>query len=355
MNDRTRLVSVDAFRGLTVAAMLLVNDPGDWDHIFWPLEHSVWDGCTPTDLIFPFFLFIVGVSIALGLGPKLDAGGDQAALSRTVLMRGLRILALGLALHAIAYWAMDKAAFRPLGVLQRIGICFIAAALINIHTKARTQWLIIGGILAGYWAVMTWGGPLTKEANLASRLDTALLGRFAYEFDPITGLGNEPEGILSTFPSIVTTLLGIRAGEWLRRGETRRLFQAGCVALLAGWLWSFGFPLNKVLWTSSYVLWSAGWAMLALLGCHILVDKRGFPPIGRRFGINAIAIYSGAWLAVCVMAYGHLLKPLYLGGFGWMIPYVGMYTPSLAFAIVFVSYWWLVAMILDRRKITIKV
>jgi predicted acyltransferase len=355
MSSRGRLVSVDVFRGLTVAGMLLVNNPGDWGHIFWPLKHSVWNGCTPTDLVFPFFLFIAGVSTSLGFGSRLDAGGDASTLSHTVLARAFRILALGLVLHAIAYWTMGMSAYRPFGVLQRIGICFGAAGFIAINTRARTQWMIIVGILAGYWALMTWGGPLTKEANLASRLDTALLGRYAYEFDPATGLGNEPEGVLSTFPAIVTTLLGVRAGEWLRRGELRHLLLAGVAALSGGWLWSFVFPFNKELWTSSYTLWSAGWAMFALLACHILIDKKGLPPIGRRFGVNAIAIYAGGWLAVCIIVWGRYMAPIYTYGFEWMVPYLGLYATSLVYAVLFVAFWWVVALILDRKKIYIKV
>jgi len=355
MSALIRLASVDALRGLTVAAMLLVNDPGDWGHVYAPLEHAEWNGCTPTDLVFPFFLFIVGVSIALSLGPRIDARSDAAALRHAVMVRALRIVALGLLLHVAAYWMMDTRAFRPFGVLQRIGICFGVVGLLAIDAKPRVQWLLVGAILLGYWALMAWGGPLTKEGNLASRVDTALLGRFAYEFDAVTGRGHEPEGLLSTLPAIATTLLGLRAGDWLRRGRTRLLWQVAGVALLLGALWSMFFPLNKQLWTSSYVLWSGGVAMLTLWIAHRLVDLHRWPAIGRSFGVNAIAAYAGAWLMVCVLVGLHWMQPLYASGFAWMTPYVGPYVPSLAFAIAFVALWWMVVSVLDRRKIYFKV
>jgi len=336
-----RLASVDAFRGITVAAMLLVNDPGDWGHVYGPLQHASWDGCTPTDLVFPFFLFIVGVSITLaGVGSH-----------GKVLVRALRMVALGLALHALAHWILATPSFRPFGVLQRIGICYAAAGLLAIDTKPRTQWIVIGALLLGFWALMAWGGPLTKEGNLASRVDTALLGRHAYEFDAATGRGHEPEGLLSTLPAIATTLLGVRAGEWLRRDAMRPLLWMGAIALGLGLAWSLVFPLNKNLWSSSYVLWTGGWAMLALAAFHETMDRHRWPAIGRRFGVNAIAIYAGAWLMECVM-----------DAFGWKSAIYGAiargldpYAASLAFAIAFVAVCYGVAFALDRRRIHIRV
>ena len=351
-----RLASVDALRGLTVAAMLLVNDAGDWGHVYAPLEHAVWNGCTPTDLVFPFFLFIVGVSLSLSLGPRIEADADRATLRRTVLARALRIFVLGLLLHAVAYWVIgSREYYRPMGVLQRIGLCFAAAGVLAIETRPRTQWLVFGVLLLGYWNLLLWGGSLTKEDNLASRIDTALLGRFGYEFDPVKGLAHEPEGLLSTLPAIATTLLGLRAGDWLRRGQSQRLWQAALLALALGWLWSRVLPFNKQLWTSSYVLWSGGWALAALLLAHMAIDRKGWPPIGRSFGVNAIAAYAGSWLLVCVLEGLHLGRPIYTLGFAWMTPMTGPHAPSLAYALIFVALWWGVMAVLDRRKLYFKI
>lgn len=351
-----RFASVDALRGLTVAAMLLVNNPGDWSHVYAPLRHAAWHGCTPTDLIFPFFLFVVGVSIALALGPRIERGDARAALSRTVLIRAGRIIALGLALHLCAYLLLDQAHFRPWGVLQRIGLCFTAAGLLVIHTGARVQWAIFAALLLGYWALLASAGTFDPWVNLASRIDTTLFGELLYEFDPATGRGHDPEGLLSTLPAIATTLLGVRAGAWLRAGRSRTLLLAALACLLLGAAWSLLFPLNKQLWTSSYVLWSGGWAMLALLICHLAIDRRGWPAIGRRFGVNAIAAYAGAALMVYAMAALGWWGPLYERGFaGWMTPQVGPTPPSLAFALAFVGIWWLVVWLLDRRRIYIRI
>ena len=355
MTAPARLDSVDALRGLTVAAMLLVNDAGDWGHVFAPLEHAAWHGCTPTDFVFPFFLVIVGVSITLALRARIDAGSDLSALRRGVLLRSLRIVVLGLILHAAAHWLMATREFRPMGVLQRIGLCFGIAGLIAIDTRPRTQWVIFGALLLGYWVLLVGAGTLAKEGNLAGRIDTALLGRFAYEFDPATARAHEPEGLLSTLGAIATTLLGVRAGDWLRRGRRARLWQAGVIALVAGALWSLLLPLNKQLWTSSYVLFSGGFALLALWAAHELVDRRRWPALGRSFGVNAIAAYAGAWLMVCLLVGLHLLEPLYRIGFGWIVPLAGPYVASLAYATAFVAVWWVAMRLFDRRHIHIRI
>jgi predicted acyltransferase len=351
-----RFTSVDALRGLTVAAMLLVNDPGDWEHVYAPLEHSQWNGCTPTDLIFPFFLFIVGVSIALGLVPRLAQGVAVGELRTQALWRAARIVALGLLLHLVAWWALDRPEFRPWGVLQRVGVCFGAAAVVALHWRARGQWLWIAALLLGYWALLASGGGTVPWDNLASRLDTVMLGAHAYLYDAASGRGHDPEGLLSTLPAIATTLFGVRAGAWLHEGRMRRLGVAGVAALSLGLLWSRALPFNKNLWTSSYVLWTAGWAMLALLVAHALIDRRGWPPLGRAFGVNAIAAYAGSSLMVYLFAWLGWWAPIYRIGFAdWMTPRFGPYVPSLAFAIVFVAFWWVVVAAMARRgwRITI--
>jgi len=350
-----RFASVDALRGLTVAAMLLVNTPGDWGHVYAPLLHAHWHGCTPTDLVFPFFLFVVGVSIALGLVPRVAPGADLRALQGTVFSRGLRIIALGLLLNLAAWWAYDQAYFRPWGVLQRIGLCFMIAAPLAMHLRPRAQWALIAAILLGWWAMLAPGG-YAEFHNLADRTDTALFAPHLYRHDAATGLGRDPEGLLSTLPSIATVLLGVRAGAWLRRGQLRRLLLAALAMLALGALWSLAMPLNKALWSSSYVLWSAGWAALALWLAHVLVDRRGWPAVGRSFGVNAITAYAGSALMVCVLVIAGLWTPLYQHAFaGWMTPRFGPYLPSLAFALAFVALWWGIVRWMDRRGWHLKV
>lgn len=350
-----RFASVDALRGLTVAAMLLVNTPGDWSHVYAPLLHAAWHGVTPTDLVFPFFLFIVGVSIALGVLPRAEVGVARPVLMRAVLWRAAKIIALGLALHLLAYLLLDRPSFRPWGVLQRIGLCFAIVGLVALYTTPRTQWASIVATLLGYWALMApWGyDPYT---NLAARIDTALFGPWLYQWDAVAMRGQDPEGLPSTLPAIATTLLGVRAGAWLRSGRLHALAVAGALALGMGLAWSLVFPLNKALWTSSYVLFSAGCAMLALVVAHGLVDRRGWPPLGRRFGVNAIAAYVGAAVMTYVLLGLGWMGPLYEGLFaGWMTPRFGAQLPSLAFALAFVGVWWLVVWAMDRRGWYVKV
>lgn len=351
-----RFASVDALRGITVAAMLLVNNPGDWGHVYAPLLHADWHGCTPTDLIFPFFLFIVGVSIALGIVPRVEAGADLRGLQRGIVVRALKIIAIGLLLHLLAMWLLDRPVYRPMGVLQRIGLCFLVAGTVALYLKPRWQWLLITALLLGYWALLAVGGSYLPGENLANRFDTALLGPFQYRFDPATGLGQEPEGLLSTLPAIATTLLGLRAGAWLRKGELRTMLVFAVACLLLGWLWSLWFPLNKPLWTSSYVLWTAGWALLGLLVAHVLIDRRGWPAIGRSFGVNAITAYAGAAAMIYVLlgtgAWGWLYRNLFAS---WMTPLFGPYLPSLAIAVAYVAFWWLVVRWMDRRGWHVKV
>jgi predicted acyltransferase len=364
MSAAPRYASVDALRGLTVAAMLLVNNPGDWGHVYAPLLHAPWHGCTPTDLVFPFFLFIVGVSIALGVVPRLnasvrtgvDVSADRRRLMGAVATRALRIVAIGLLLQLLAWWWLDLAHYRPYGVLQRIGLCFAAAGALALYTRARMQWIVLAGLLLGYWALLLAGGSLSPGQDIGSRIDTALLGAWLYRFDDGSGLGYDPEGLLSTLPAIATTLLGVRAGQWLRQGRLRTLAIAALSALILAWVWSAWLPFNKTLWTSSYALWTGGWAMLALLLCHLCVDRWHWPAIGRSFGVNAITAYAGAAVVVYALLATGLWGWLYQRGFaGWMTPHVGPYLPSLAFALAYVGIWWVIVAWMDRRGWHLKV
>lgn len=324
-----RFTSVDVLRGWAVAAMLLVNYPGSWSHVYAPLEHSEWNGFTPTDLIFPNFLFVVGVSIALGLRPGTP-------LSK-LWLRALRLVAVGMLLYLVAMWGYDKDVFRPWGVLQRIGLCYGVAATLALRLSPRAQWAVIAAILLGYWALLAASGGYPPLDNLASRVDTWILGAHAYQFDASSGRGHDPEGLLSTLPAIATTLIGVRAGAWLRERGMRTLVLAGIGALALGWLWSQAMPWNKNLWTSSYAVYAAGWSLLLLALCHALFDLRGWPPFGRSMGINAITAYAGSWLVACVLEKLGLFGAAYaqaaaLLGDGKLA--------SLAVAAAFVAFWW---------------
>lgn len=338
---RPRFTSVDVLRGIAVAAMLLVNYPGSWEHVYAPLEHAAWDGFTPADLIFPTFLFVVGVSIAVGLRP--------GATLKPVLWRSLRLVLLGLCLHAVAMWAYDKPWFRPWGVLQRIGLCYAVAAIVALRFGARAQWLLIAILLCGYWALLAFGGhaPLT---NPVSRLDAWILGPLAYQFDPHTGLGHEPEGLLSSLPAMTSTLIGLRAGVWLRDRGLTMLMVAGVVMLVLGWIASFAIPLNKNLWTSSYVVFAAGGSTLLLALCHLLFDRWHWLPLGRSMGINAISAYAGSWLMACLMQHFSVFDLAWSGLFEPLIaPSFGPKLASLAFALSFVAFWWIAMWAMDRR------
>jgi predicted acyltransferase len=306
-----RFSSIDALRGITVAAMLLVNNAGDWDHVYAWLEHAEWNGCNPADFIFPIFLLIVGVSLHLAYAGKITSGENLTPAKKAVLLRGARIVLLGLALHLIACYTIDERAFRVMGVLQRIGICFTVVGLIQLNWhSARIQWDLFVAILLIYWALLI-GFGMQPNLNLADRIDTLLLGARAYQFDPVTHLAHDPEGVLSTLPSLATVLLGLRAGAWLRSGQLRRLLFAGVGAMALGALWSICLPFNKQLWTPSFVLWTGGFGLIAIAVLHYLIDVKKWPAIGRSFGINAIAAYAGSWVGICLLYGTGAFEPIY--------------------------------------------
>ena len=346
-----RYSSIDALRGLTVAAMLLVNDAGDWDHVYAWLEHAEWNGCNPADFIFPFFLLIVGVSLSLAFAAKMDAGGNLDQLKKTVVLRGLRIIVLGLILNLIACALIDGRAFRVPGILQRIGICFTLVGLCHLTWQsARLQWSLICAILLGYWLLLWSTGGTAMQINLADRIDTLVLGARAYQYDPLTHLAHDPEGLLSTLPSLATVLLGVRAGEWLRRDQLRQLIACGVAAVLLGGLWSLVLPLNKQLWTSSFVLWTGGFCMLAIALTHYLIDLRNWPAIGKSFGINAIAAYAGSWIGICILYGSGLFAAIYPALFER--PFAAAVSPEFAsflFALAFTAVFALIMKIMALR------
>ncbi len=379
-NDR--LISLDVFRGLTVAGMVLVNNPGSWSHIYWPLAHAEWHGWTPTDLIFPFFLFIVGVSISFALGRRVESpvspeeqnrrgGSSRRELIWRILKRSLIIFALGLFLNG--FYNFDFSQIRFAGVLQRIAICYFFAAIIFIKTRVRTQIFIAIALLLIYWLLMTnlpapgfLAGDLSKEGSLASFIDRTILGRHIWR----QGRVYDPEGLLSTIPAIATTLFGVLTGNWLRSNKTQYekvagMFVAGMCCIVIGWAWHPFFPINKSLWTSSYVFFTAGMALQTLAFCYWLIDIKKYRRWAKPFvvfGVNAIALFVGSGLMAKLMGL-HLVSAsdgnrvtlkswIYDGVFA---PWFSPQNASLAFAIAFILLWLGLMWILYRRKIFIKI
>jgi predicted acyltransferase len=364
-----RMASLDVFRGLTIAGMILVNNPGTWEAIYSPLEHAAWHGWTPTDLVFPFFLFIVGVSITLALGRRAEGGGPKRDLYLKIIRRSLIIFALGLFLAGFPRY--DLSTLRIPGVLQRIAVCYLIASLIFLKTRWRTQAVVAAALLLLYWAVMVliaapgFGrGDLSMEGNLGAYVDRTLFGRHTWK--PLY----DPEGILSTIPAISTTLAGILTGQWLRlrRPELEKvagMFVAGVALIIAGWAWGFWFPINKALWTSSYVLLTAGLALQLLAACFWLIDVKGIRRWAKPFlifGTNALAVYFLSELFSRIISLVTFTSAdgssTDLQTFVFEKVFASWASPksaSLLFAICIVLLWLGVATILYRRRIFIKV
>ena len=366
-----RLISLDVFRGLTIAGMVLVNNPGSWDHIYWPLAHANWHGWTPTDLIFPFFLFIVGVSITLALAPRLENEKDKRSLYLKIIKRAAIIFALGLFLAGFPYFNLGT--IRIAGVLQRIAVCYLVASIIFLKTDLRKQLIIAATLVVIYWLVMTliptpgsMLGDFSREGSIACFIDRKVLGNHIWSQGKIY----DPEGLLSTLPAIATTLMGVIAGHVLRSEKQEHekvsaLFVAGMGCVVIGWLWGLFFPINKSLWTSSYVLLTGGMAMQLLAFCYWVIDIKHY----RRwatpfvvFGVNAIALFVGTGLMAKLM--GLIKVPrsdgsrialktwIYDGLFlSWAPPFQA----SLLFAIAFVLLWLGLMWLLYRRKVFIKI
>jgi predicted acyltransferase len=381
--------------------MLLVNDPGSWGHMFHPLEHAAWNGWTPTDLIFPFFLFIVGITTQLSIDARRARGADDAALIRQILRRSALIVGIGLLLSWFPFYTWDSISGvadpslaqrlldRPLhvrfpGILQRIGLVYFAVALIALRTPLRAQVAIACGILLAYWAALTlvpvpdtgaagWIVLDHPPATLAAWVDRALLDWTA------SGWGNhiwaetktwDPEGLLSTIPAVVTAMLGLMAGRWLAGGRDlyeriAGLLAVGAALAVVGCVWGWVFPINKNLWTSSFVLLTAGLAAMALGVCVWLIDALGV----RRwatpfvvFGVNPLIAFAGSEAAARLI-YSVVTVPTAAGRAplatavyrSVYVPWLEPRVASLAFAVSFVLLWLGVLTLLYRRRIFLKV
>jgi predicted acyltransferase len=381
-----RVLSVDVLRGLTIALMILVNDPGDWGHVFGQLDHAPWNGWTLTDLVFPMFLFIVGASIVLSTSARAAKGDCKKTLAGHVFARAGKIYLLYLVLAFFPY--MHWTHLRLYGVLPRIALCYLVAGLIVLGTR-RVGWLVIivAALLVGYWVLLRWvpvpgiGLPgrdvpfMDPNLNLAAWLDRGSLA-WTQRWLHTGALYNhtrDPEGLLSTLPAVATTLLGALAGLWMRRPEWMQgmamrnrmrngMIAVGALLFLGGSLWGRWFPVNKNLWTSSYVLVAAGISCMVLALLNWLVDAREQPwPRWLRaatwpwlvFGSNAIAAFTISIVIVKTMLYLHYTDADGVRRTWWWVAYRDGFArggsnewTSLAFAVSFVvicflPVWWL--------------
>ncbi len=420
---RGRLDSLDVFRGITIAGMILVNNPGIWDKklIYDSLQHADWKGCTPTDLVFPFFLFIVGVAMTFSFRKRLTGPADRGRLYAQIARRTLILFLLGLTMYsfpnwrlmgpyvlgiiglslffqdrpagypgrfwpmtivgagvllgAIVYFGVDFAYFqekalRVPGVLQRIAVCYCCTAVILLTTglRGRVAWVV--GILVAYWVVaLHVPAPEGYTAKLEGSpgllhnwIDEQVLGNHLYGHRP------DPEGILSTLPAIATVLLGVLVGHWLQSGRSREekaagLFFAGVLAIGVGLLMNKGFPINKKIWSSSYVVYTAGLASCGLAICYWLIDIHGIRRWAwpfRVFGTNAIVVYFASSIGARILVHrwqvegGELVLKSWVYEH-WYLSWMDGKFASLAYALSYVTLWLLLMIPLYRRRIFVKI
>jgi len=398
---KERLLSLDVFRGMTIAGMLLVNDPGTWSAIYPPLEHAPWNGWTPTDLIFPFFLFIAGVTTHLSLTSRRARGDDEAAIRRQIIRRGALIFLLGFLVNGFPYFTWGNITgvadptfiqrvidrlyhWRIMGVLQRIGLAYMLGALLSQGKSLKRQVATIVVLLYGYWFAMTVL-PVPDSGAMGqlmlgdpARTMAAWWDRLLLDWTRF-GLGNhtwvssvtwDPEGIFSTIPAIGTAMLGNLAGQWIgtRRSLTERingLFAIGSIGMMMGMMWNWAFPINKSLWTSSYVVFCAGMACVALATVMWVVDVQNIRKWTKPFviyGMNPMVAFVGSGvMARCIysiftVTYDGKKIPLEAGIYqtlfaSWLEPV----NASLAFAITFVLFWFGILSVLYQKKIFFKV
>lgn len=369
--SKNRLLSLDVFRGATIAMMILVNNPGSWSHVYAPLRHAEWHGWTFTDLVFPFFLFIVGVAIVYSFEKILRQGMPRKRIYLKIIRRTVILFVLGLLLNGFPFYELST--LRIMGVLQRIALCYLAASLIFLNTSRRGQWIWAVSLLLVYWAFMAWypvpgwgAGLLERGKNFSAFIDMMLLKGHMWSYTKTW----DPEGIFSTLPAISTTLFGILAGHLLRSEKTpvektAHLLLWGNFAVWVGLIWNYWLPINKNIWTSSYSVFMAGMALIVLAFCYYLVDLKGYQKWTKPFiiyGTNAITVYvlsgivakllyiitfsnaSGQEITVKSVIYQNLFQ-------SWLSDI----NASLAFASTFILVMLAAMWLLYRKQIFIKI
>ncbi len=366
-----RLTSLDVFRGATIAAMILVNNPGSWSYVYKQLGHASWHGATFTDVIFPFFLFIVGVAIVFAFSKKIDSGAPRKELYLKITRRALILFALGIFLNGFPYY--DFSVIRIPGVLQRIGICYFFASVIVLTGGIRWQAIWTVGLMLVYWAFMEFypvpgvgAGVYEPARNFSAYIDNMILSGHMWTNTKTW----DPEGLWSTLPAISTTLFGVLTGHWLRSKKnplqiTVGLLLAGNAAILLGAIWGEFLPINKNIWTGSYTVLMAGLALVTLAFCYYFIDVKGYKKFTQPFlvyGMNAITVFvlsgiigrlstiirvsqaDGTAITVKQWMYENLFA-------SWLGPMHG----SVGFAVFHIVMLYLLMLILYKKKIFIKI
>ena len=375
-----RLLSLDVLRGLTIGFMILVNDNGNESAAYWPLKHAAWNGFTPTDLVFPTFLFLVGITTVFSTASRLAHGDSRHSLFVHVLRRSIVLFLLGLVVNSFPYFHLHTMRFY--GVLPRIAICYlVVASLYLIDSGWRSKAMLAIAALIGYWILMRfvpvpgYGIPgrdiplLDHDANLAAWLD-----RQIFSASHLYERTRDPEGLLSTIPALATAILGLLTGMWLRTQRTvvskmNGIAIAGLTGVLLGGLWNLSFPINKKLWTSSYVLFAGGLSLLLLALCLLIVDRprTNQNSSDRRsrlltpflvFGTNAIAAYVFSELLASTLGSIHPrpgvnLQQIFYRSIADFIPNPAF--ASLLYSLAYVAVCWAFVYLLYRRKIFIKI
>ena len=369
MSTTKRLISLDVLRGMTISFMILVNTPGSWAYVYSPLRHAEWNGCTPTDLVFPFFLFIVGVSVWFSF-KKYETKLSKITLQK-IFKRTALIFLLGFTLNLFPFF--DFSGVRVMGVLQRIAIAYGAGSVLCLSFKRSKLLIVLAVILLGYWALLYFGSelaPYSLKDNIVRKFDLFLLGEnHIYKG---FGIPFEPEGILSTIPAVGTVIIGYLVGQTISLETSillkiKKLVIYGVLLVILGAIWGFVFPINKALWTSSYVIYTAGLGTLFLAFLIFIIDYKGFNIWAKpfvHFGTNPlfIFVFSGIYVKTIsylikiptptskdkISAYKYLFNDVFF-------PIAGNMNGSLLFALSHIIVFWFICFLLYKNRIFIKI
>jgi predicted acyltransferase len=364
METTKRIVALDAFRGLTVAMMILVNTPGSWAYVYPPLDHAKWHGCTPTDLVFPFFLFIVGTAMWFSFKSFNHQLSSKAV--RKIIKRTLIIFLIGTAMKLYSMLLRDNTHFRVMGVLQRIALAYGFASFLVLSMKKRNIMITSAFILFAYWFLLWFFGgenPYSLETNIVRTIDLKVIGAaFLYKGE---GIPFDPEGLLSTLPAIVTVVIGYLTGYFIDSMNNRnklvvRMFGIGIILVVAGLVWNEFFPINKKLWTSSYVLYTAGLAQIFLSFFIWIIDIKGFKKWVQPlvwFGMNPLFIYVMS-IVLAITYLGIHIDGMIM--YAWLykkvfVAIAGNMNGSLLFALFHVMLFGFIGRIMYQKKIFIKI